>query len=141
MKRVMAFGTFDHLHPGHLSYLKQAKALGDKLLVLVACDQAVVWAKGRPPKQSEKERLAAVQARPEVSEAWLGQPVKVLADYLRPIQEKKPAVIALGYDQLITQEAWLKAAVKNLSPVPQIIRLKDFESQRYKSSVITGSPA
>lgn len=140
VKRVLAFGTFDHLHPGHLSYLKQAKALGGQLLVLVACNQAVRWAKGRAPAQSEAARLAAVRARPEVDEAWLGEPVTALADYLKPIKAKRPAVIALGYDQAAQHEAWLKAAVKNLKPRPKIIRLKAFQPAKYKSSLLKNSP-
>ncbi|MCJ7794379.1 MAG: adenylyltransferase/cytidyltransferase family protein, partial [Methanoregulaceae archaeon] len=36
MKRVVATGTFDLLHPGHLYYLEQSKKLGDELFVIVA---------------------------------------------------------------------------------------------------------
>lgn len=38
---VMASGCFDPLHPGHLDYLQQARALGDRLLVVVEPDEAV----------------------------------------------------------------------------------------------------
>ena len=31
---VMAFGSFDLMHPGHLLYLERAKSLGDRLMVL-----------------------------------------------------------------------------------------------------------
>ena len=34
MVRVLATGTFDILHPGHLLYLSKAKALGDELYVI-----------------------------------------------------------------------------------------------------------
>jgi FAD synthetase len=45
--RVLATGTFDLLHPGHLFYLEQSKALGDELVVIVARD-ANVKHKPRP---------------------------------------------------------------------------------------------
>ncbi len=41
MVRVLATGTFDILHPGHLRYLSEAKALGDELYVIVARDSMV----------------------------------------------------------------------------------------------------
>lgn len=39
MKRVLAHGTFDIIHYGHLNYLENAKALGDYLVVLVTSDK------------------------------------------------------------------------------------------------------
>ena len=44
MKKVMASGTFDLLHPGHGIYLQEAKNLGgynSKLFVVVARDSTV----------------------------------------------------------------------------------------------------
>ena len=41
MTRVMASGVFDILHTGHISYLEQAKAAGDELVVVVACASTV----------------------------------------------------------------------------------------------------
>ena len=38
MKRVICFGTFDHLHPGHLNYFQQAKELGDYLIVVIVAN-------------------------------------------------------------------------------------------------------
>jgi len=35
MKKVMCFGAFDGLHPGHLDFFRQAKRYGDFLIVSV----------------------------------------------------------------------------------------------------------
>ena len=35
MRRVVAQGTFDLLHPGHLHYLEEAASIGDELHVIV----------------------------------------------------------------------------------------------------------
>ncbi len=43
---VMTNGCFDILHSGHISYLEQARALGDKLLVAVNSDDSVRELKG-----------------------------------------------------------------------------------------------
>ncbi|WP_221793054.1 bifunctional D-glycero-beta-D-manno-heptose-7-phosphate kinase/D-glycero-beta-D-manno-heptose 1-phosphate adenylyltransferase HldE [Oceanobacter mangrovi] len=45
-KLVMTNGCFDIIHPGHVQYLKEAKALGDRLLVAVNSDESVARLKG-----------------------------------------------------------------------------------------------
>ncbi len=55
-KRVVCAGTFDHLHPGHLDFLRQAKALGDELVVIAARDETVSRIKGFTPTYNEEIR-------------------------------------------------------------------------------------
>lgn len=43
---VMTNGVFDLMHPGHLHYLQQARALGDRLIVAVNDDASVKRLKG-----------------------------------------------------------------------------------------------
>ena len=43
---VMTNGCFDMIHPGQVQYLKEAKALGDRLLVAVNSDESVSRLKG-----------------------------------------------------------------------------------------------
>lgn len=43
---VMTNGCFDILHPGHVSYLEQARRLGDRLIVAVNDDESVRRLKG-----------------------------------------------------------------------------------------------
>ena len=66
---VFTNGVFDILHPGHVRYLRQARALGDALIVGVNDDASVRRNKGAGrPITSEAERaeilaaLAAVDA-------------------------------------------------------------------------------
>lgn len=53
---VHCHGVFDLLHPGHLRHLKEAKKLGDKLIVSVTPDRFVNKGPGRPAFH-EKLRL------------------------------------------------------------------------------------
>ncbi len=63
---VMTNGCFDILHAGHASYLEQARALGDRLIVAVNDDASVSRLKGphRPvvPLADRMRLLAALQA-------------------------------------------------------------------------------
>ena len=45
-KLVFTNGCFDILHPGHVRYLNQARALGDRLVVAVNADATVSALKG-----------------------------------------------------------------------------------------------
>ncbi len=64
-KIVLTNGCFDILHPGHIRYLQQARALGDRLVVLVNDDASVKRLKGpeRPvnPLAHRMEMLAALE--------------------------------------------------------------------------------
>ena len=60
-RRVMCCGTFDYLHPGHLSFIEQAAALGDELYVVVARDENVQRIKGHYPDHREEDRKAAIE--------------------------------------------------------------------------------
>jgi FAD synthetase len=91
--RVLATGTFDLLHPGHLMYLDQSRALGDELVVIVARDSNVLH-KPRPIIPQE-QRLLMVSALKIVDRAVLGSET----DMFKPIEELKPDIITLGYDQ------------------------------------------
>ncbi|MDX1455124.1 MAG: bifunctional D-glycero-beta-D-manno-heptose-7-phosphate kinase/D-glycero-beta-D-manno-heptose 1-phosphate adenylyltransferase HldE [Gammaproteobacteria bacterium] len=63
---VMTNGCFDILHGGHVAYLQEARALGDKLIVAVNDDESVaaLKGKGRPivPLAERMRVLAALDA-------------------------------------------------------------------------------
>lgn len=60
-KIVHCHGVFDLLHPGHLEYFKEAKSLGDILVVTVTCDTHVNKGAGRPV-YSDKTRAEFIAA-------------------------------------------------------------------------------
>ena len=61
---VFTNGVFDLLHPGHVRYLREARALGDALIVAVNSDRSVGAIKGpeRPinPEDERAELLLAL---------------------------------------------------------------------------------
>jgi rfaE bifunctional protein nucleotidyltransferase chain/domain len=62
-KLVLTNGVFDLLHTGHLSYLQQARGLGDALYIALNADVSVRQLKGPTrPVQGEQERAFALGA-------------------------------------------------------------------------------
>lgn len=95
MKRVVAFGTFDILHPGHIAFLEAARRLGTHLTVVVARDATVRREKGRLPVFNERDRLAVVRSLRCADRALLGdRPGK-----WRVLRRIRPDVVAIGFDQ------------------------------------------
>lgn len=134
MKKVLAFGTFDHFHAGHESYLKQAKSLGDSLIVIISRDETVKRIKGRLPDHSEKQRLAIVKANGVADKAALGEH----GDKYEVIRRFKPAVIALGYDQF-TFTFQLKKFLIDEKIDAKIVRMKPYQPGVFKTSLIRAS--
>lgn len=98
-KIVLASGTFDLLHLGHVKYLEEAKKAGGKnarLVVIVARDRTVEERKGRKPVMPEDHRRALVESLKVVDQALLGYED---FDIAQVIEQLKPDVIAIGYDQ------------------------------------------
>ncbi len=62
-KIVFTNGVFDILHAGHVQFLRQARALGDLLVVGINRDRSAQRLKGQSrPINSERDRLALVAA-------------------------------------------------------------------------------
>ena len=129
--KVMAFGTFDVIHPGHSFYLKKAKKLGKKLLVVVARDLTVKNVKGKMPHHMEQRRLNDVKSLGIADEVVLGY----LGDPLRIIEEVKPDTIALGYDQHAFTDN-LFNTLKERGLLIDIVRIPSYKPEVNKSSIV-----
>ena len=127
MTRVLCCGTFDHFHPGHDAFLRQAAQLGDRLFAVVARDANVLRIKGQAPDESEVQRLQALAAHPAVDDARLGYPG---ADFFRVVSDIDPQIIALGYDQKAPP------GLAEAFPHCRIVILAAYEPEQYKSSLL-----
>ena len=96
MKKVLVFGTFDLLHPGHLYFLEQARRHGNKLVVVVTRDEVVKKLKRKKPALSERDRVAMEGALRMVDDVLLGDRLGECKVVLR----EKPDVIVYGHDQI-----------------------------------------
>lgn len=129
MKTVMCAGTFDAIHPGHLFYLSEAKKHGNKLVVVVARDATSKAFKGKNPAHNERERLESVRALEIVDKAVLGHQ----GDIFKIIEELRPDVICLGYDQKV-QKQQLEDELKKRSIKADVVRIESYMPHLYKTS-------
>ena len=126
----MATGTFDILHMGHIYFLKEAKKLGDELIVVVACDKTVRRLK-HEPVTSEDMRLNLIKELRVVDDAVIGKE----DDMFEVVEQIQPDVIALGYDQIHDEKSLQKKLDdRNLSArlvrLPKYDRTSDLDGTR-----------
>ena len=127
MKRVVATGTFDILHPGHIYYLEESRKLGDELHVIVARDENV---KHKPkPVIPEQQRLNMVQSLKPVDYARLGS----TTDIFEPIREIQPDIITLGFNQFFKEDK-LKYDLEENGISADVVRIQGYSGNGYCSS-------
>lgn len=131
--KIMVFGTFDGLHPGHLNFFKQARSLAKNgfLIVSIARDKNVWKIKGRKPALNEKKRLALLK-KSGLADLVVLSGAK---DHIPHIAKLKPEIIALGYDQ----KAYVKNLKKDLKAEGleiKIRRLKPYKEKFYKNQLL-----
>ena len=126
-RRVVATGTFDLLHPGHLWYLDESAKLGTELFVIVARDENV---RHKPkPIIPEQQRVVMVGALKNVTQAVLGDQ----EDMMRPIEEIQPDVITLGFNQHFREDRLRETlAARGLSV--EIVRIGEYQGSPFTSS-------
>ncbi|MDC0329689.1 FAD synthase [Nitrosopumilus sp.] len=119
LRIVLAGGVFDIIHPGHISTLNAAKALGDVLVVVVATDNTAVKMKKRRPLHSQEQRKELVNSLKVVDLCLIGQE----NDIFKTVNLVKPQIIALGYDQ-VHQEQFITEGCKKIKLDAKVARLQ-----------------
>ena len=132
MTKVLVFGTFDGLHPGHEAFLKQARELGDELVVCVAQDEVVERLKQRASRLPLKARLAELVANSDVNQAVAGD--LELGNY-EGYRAIRPDIVAFGYDQA-ELEADFKIFQQATGDDTPTVVLKPYQPETFKSSLL-----
>lgn len=132
-KLVLASGTFDLLHLGHVRYLEEAKKAGGQnaeLVVIVARDSTVETRRGTRPIVPENQRRALVDSLEVVDDAILGYEE---FDVGKVVEKIKPDVIALGYDQEEIEKT-VSDFIKQKGLEIKVVRVGKFEEDELNSS-------
>jgi len=124
--RVMVFGTFDVLHPGHEYYISEALKLSkdSDIVIVVARDKTVKSIKNFL-RNVEQDRMHVLVERYPEALVVLGDEedqMKVLRDY-------KPSMVCFGYDQNSFTELFEASF-----PEIEVRRIEAHEPNKYKSS-------
>ena len=130
MTVVAVSGYFDPIHVGHLEYLKMAKSLGDKLIVIVNSDHQAGLKKGKS-FMSEGDRLEIVGALRCVDEVFLS--IDQDKSVCKSLEHIQPHIFANGGDRSL-EEIPETAVMKKYN-----IKMVDGLGEKIRSSsAITG---
>ncbi|MEK7181155.1 MAG: adenylyltransferase/cytidyltransferase family protein [Patescibacteria group bacterium] len=132
MVKVLAFGVFDGFHEGHKFFLREAKKLGDFLVVVVTPDEVVELIKKKLPRFNLGKRLKEIQDSKLADEVVVGD--KLLEGW-EILQKTNPEIIAIGYDQN-DLESSLKNHLKSEKLFITLKTIPPLEETKYKSSLI-----
>ena len=100
MKVVAVSGYFDPIHVGHLEFLKMAKSLGDKLVVIINSDYQASLKKGKS-FMPEQDRLEIIQALRCVDEVFLS--IDKDKSVCKSLEHLKPDIFANGGDRSLEE--------------------------------------
>ena len=106
-KKVLVSGCFDLLHSGHVAFFEAAAAYGD-LYVALGSDRTVTALKGRPPVNTEQERLYMVRSIGCVHGAFISSGSGIL-DFADELGAMRPDFMVVNEDGNIPAKSRLCA--------------------------------
>lgn len=98
MKNVLVTGSFDLLHSGHITFLKEASKYGH-VYVGIGSDKSIASSKGKSAINPEQERLYMVKAIRYVDDAWINTGIGNM-DFIEDFKQDNP----LHFDILIVND-------------------------------------
>lgn len=135
---VLVGGVFDILHFGHIHFLKEAKALGNYLIVIIESDQRVKKLKGSSrPFHNQDQRKEILESLKFVDEVIILKDEMSNQDYFDLITKIHPNIIAVTkgdpmYENKKRQAGSIKAKIFEIKKVQvpsttQIAKLLNLE--------------
>ena len=130
--QVLTFWTFDHFHPGHTHYLRQAWLHWTHLTTIVALDKTVETLKHLTPTYTQDQRVRMIKPVSTTHTVQLWDPNNPYSC----LEQRKPDVICLWYDQHWFAWGIEKRYTTHDLSVPKIIRISSHSPELYKSSIL-----
>ena len=96
IKKVLVGGVFDILHYGHIHFLKQAKRMGDYLVIALESDKNTKRLKGPSrPFHNQKQRKEILESLSFVDKVLILPDKMTDSDYFDLVKKIKPYAIAI----------------------------------------------
>jgi D-glycero-beta-D-manno-heptose 1-phosphate adenylyltransferase len=95
---VATGGGFDPLHKGHIRLLKEAKQMGDVLVVMLNSDHQLIKKKGKTFYPSEEERKEIIESIKYVDKVIIDPGKNVTCE--EALKLVKPDILAKGGDRI-----------------------------------------
>ncbi len=118
-RKVFIFGVFDGLHDGHRFFIEESTKLGTEIVISVARDEYVRKYKNKEPKNLLPTRIQTIKENYREAKVIEGDSE---IESWKSLQEEKPDIIALGYDQNKLKEVLENKTWNNFSPKIVIIQ-------------------
>lgn len=126
---VAIFGTFDLMHPGHISLINYAGSMGDVNVVLTT-DKMVEHYKHKKPLHSFDNRKKRLMKIKGVSAVY---PSDELSNSYAVLHKIRPSVVLLGYDQVKMKKA-IGDKLRDMGLSSKIVVAKSYRHLIYKST-------
>ena len=120
MKKVLAGGCFNRIHRGHVYFMSKAKSFGDYLVIVLANDKN----NKKPYAVPATERKRNLEKLNIADKIIIGDPT----NFLKVVNEERPDIIALGYDQKLPSKEIEKLGIE----IKRIEKFGDYSSSKLK---------
>jgi len=104
MKKVFISGTYDILHAGHIQFFKDAKALGDYLVVSFCSSENLELYKGRKSSIPDDNKKILLEAIRYIDKVVIGNNDGGVWDFVPEFILEKPDILAVTEDDKYADE-------------------------------------
>lgn len=133
IEKIMLFGSFDGIHPGHEYLINRARDISPNIILIIAHDQVIIDIKKQNPIYNLTKRISHLQEKFADITIVAGD---TQVGLWSAIKEYRPNTIMVGYDQ-----HGLKRALESIKDKYGFIIIKadPYHPEKYKSSLLRKS--
>ena len=102
--KVMVSGTYNLLHAGHIQFFKDAKALGDYLVVTFCSEKNLMLYKGYKSSLPDDNKQVLLEAIRYVDRVYKGTDDGGVWDFLPAFLAEKPDILVITEDDKAMEE-------------------------------------
>lgn len=102
--KVLVSGTYDLLHAGHIQFFRDAKALGDYLVVTFCSSANLLLYKGYESSLPDDNKQILLESIRYIDKVYKGSDDGGIFDFLPAFLEEKPDILAVTEDDRHKEE-------------------------------------